>query len=417
MKKQFLTFLSIAAALLLASSCSKDDDTNTVINNEPNNAEPASVEVVAQPEYVKIPFSVKVDNGAKLTKMSYSGSDASITRTFEDSEADNLKMTVTGTGIESSTLTLKKDGTNFFFEGEIEVQSGKEDAFTTTGIELTGTFGTPLTGAATSTTSLLDLMQTCDHEYKATFQSNTTDAIVIYDQNAYFCFSLAETQTKFQLTIGSGEPQDFTPGATSHKIWIAVAGGTTVKGNLVSTSGMETVASKIYNANRTDVVDLGPEFSVLWKTTNETAGTVSSSYSQPDAETSVYKDEKYYTWANACAFGRIDNKDGDKYVEGTADPFRLPTKAEFEALAAIKQDGLPEYNGMKCKQFSTDYGSVFFPAAGLDGGDDAGREGDYWSGESYVGYRAYLLYFCDGDALVYPGDVGSKYSVRLVRGL
>lgn len=413
MKRSFLTLLPIMAALLLVASCSKDDDTNTVTNNEQTNAEPAPVEVVAQPEYVKIPFSVKVDNGAKLSKISYSGSDASITRAFEDSEAGNLAMSVTGDGIESgSTLTLKKEGDNFIFEGEISVESGKEEAFTTTGIDLTGTFGTALTAAATSTISLIDLMQTCNHEYKATFQSNTTDAIVIYDQNAYFCFSLAETQTKFQLTIGSGEPQDFTPDATSHKIWIAVAGGTTVKGNLVSTSGLTTVASKIYNANRTDVVDLGPTFSVLWKTTNETGGTVSSSYSQPDAETSVYKDEKYYNWADACAFGRIN--ESDEYEKGTADPFRLPTKAELEALGSGTWKTKNSVNG---REFSTDYGSVFFPAAGLDGGDYAGNEGYCWSGESYDDNGAYLLGFYDGYAYVSPGGVYFECSVRLVRGL
>ena len=380
MKKQFLKFLPIMAALLLATSCSKDDDTNTVINNEQINAEPAPVEVVAQPEYVKIPFSVKVDNGAKLSKISYSGSDASIIRSFAQSDVNNnLTMAVTGDGIASgSTLTLKKDGTNFVFEGEIEVQSGKEDAFTTTGIELTGTFGTPLTAAAKSTTSLLDLMQTCDHEYKATFQSNTTDAIVIYDQNAYFCFSLAETQTMFRLTIGSEETLDFTPNATSHKIWIAVAGGTTVKGNLVSTSGLTTVASKIYNANRTDVVDLG--LSVLWCTSNAT-------------------DE------------RCNLSDANKYKAANDKGYRLPTKDEYDKLYAVTpSNGWTTENGTNGWKFSNDYGSVFFPATVPEGGD-------YWSGESYDAYGHYILYFGTSRVDVDPGSVDEEYAVRLVRGL
>ncbi|MBQ5404466.1 MAG: hypothetical protein IIU11_08910, partial [Bacteroidales bacterium] len=69
--------------------------------------------------------------------------------------------------------------------------------------------------------------------------------------------------------------------------------------------------------------------------------------------------------------------------------------------------------------FSTAYGSVFFPAAGYDGGDLAGDEGNYWSSSPDDDYNAYFLYFFDGGALVVvaPGSVYSKYSVRLVRGL
>ena len=416
MKKQFLKFLPIAAALLLATSCSKDDDTNTVIDNEPSNdSEPAPVEVVAQPEYVKIPFSVKVDNGTKLSKISYSeGEGEKVTRSFTDDDVDEgnpLKMTITGEYIESgSTLTLKTDGDNFFFEGEISVVSGKEDVFNTTGIDLTGTFGTALTAAATSTTSLLDLMQTCDHQYKAEFKSSTTEPITIYDQNAYFHFTLAPTQTKMKISIG--EYSDFMTNSDGTKeIWIAVAGGTVVSGNLVSTKGLTTAASKIYNADRTDVVDLGPKFSVLWKTANEKGGEGAKQYSQDDAATSVYKDEEYYTWENACKFGRMD---GDTYTEGTADPYRLPTKAEFEAL-------LPgtwkTQNSVKGREFSTDYGSVFFPAAGYNGGSRAGSYGNYWSGEPDGDGRAWALSFSSGVADVISGRVDYEFSVRLVRGL
>ena len=395
MKRSFLTFLPIMAALLLATSCSKDDDTNTVINNEQTNAEPAPVEVVAQPEYVKIPFSVKVDNGAKLSKISYSESDTKITRSFEQSDVDNnLTMAVTGDGIASgSTLTLKKDGTNFVFEGEIEVQSGKEDDFTTTGIELTGTFGTPLTEAATSTTSLLDLMQTCNHEYKATFQSNTTDAIVIYDQNAYFHFTLAPTQTK--MKISTGEYSEFKPNADGTKeIWIAVAGGTTVKGNLVSTSGLATVASKIYNANRTDVVDLG--LSVLWCTSNANS---------PETDQKNWEDAKTLA----------ANKTG--YDLPTADNFRELTGEKSVEGVIVTKEWKSGDGAAAGYTFSTDYGSVFFPAAGQNGGNAAGVGGSYWSGESDAGDEAYALFFGGGNTNVTSSDVNYEYSVRLVRGL
>ena len=72
---------------------------------------------------------------------------------------------------------------------------------------------------------------------------------------------------------------------------------------------------------------------------------------------------------------------------------------------------------MNGREFSTNYGSVFFPAAGLYGGNYAGSEGYYWSGESNDGSRAYVLEFDDGSARVGPSDVNLKFSVRLVRGL
>ena len=60
---------------------------------------------------------------------------------------------------------------------------------------------------------------------------------------------------------------------------------------------------------------------------------------------------------------------------------------------------------------------MFFPAAGLNGGDNAGNEGNYWSGESDDDNNAYILNFNDGNANVNPNNVNNKYSVRLVRGL
>lgn len=416
MKRSFLTFLPIMAALLLATSCSKDDDTNTVINNEQTNAESAPVEVVAQPEYVKIPFSVKVDNGAKLSKISYSESDTKITRSFEQSDVDNnLTMAVTGDGIASgSTLTLKKDGDNFFFEGEIEVQSGREDDFTTTGIELTGTFGTPLTEAATSTTSLLDLMQNCAHQYKATFKSNTTEPIVIYDQNAYFHFSLASTQTQFVLEIG-GMSTTFSSLSADKEIWVAVAGGTTVKGNLVSVSGMEPVASKIYNVNRTDVVDLGPSFSVLWCTTNLGASTPGDygkyyAYGEPKGYNSD-ENHKFETTVSDDNF-----QDAATFALGAA--YRMPTLAELKTLTGCgqKEETQDGNNGYK---FFTDYGSVFFPAAGYCTSKgllkNAGSNCYYYSCTPKNVSRAYNLYIINGTVFTGDGYRFNGQSVRAVR--
>ncbi|MBQ5539485.1 MAG: hypothetical protein IIU03_04500, partial [Bacteroidales bacterium] len=80
---------------------------------------------------------------------------------------------------------------------------------------------------------------------------------------------------------------------------------------------------------------------------------------------------------------------------------------------SVKWDGSGTEHGVT---FSTDYGSVFFPAAGCDDGNLAGDDGYYWSSSPVVD-RAFRLYFNYGDARVSQGDVDDECSVRLVRGL
>ncbi|MBR6279502.1 MAG: hypothetical protein IKR41_12235, partial [Bacteroidales bacterium] len=99
-------------------------------------------------------------------------------------------------------------------------------------------------------------------------------------------------------------------------------------------------------------------------------------------------------------------------------PFRLPTKAEFENLANLANNTqFVTHNGMACKEFTNDYGSVFFPAAGGSGGRRAGDFGYCWSGESGSGGGAWGLGFRSGYADVGLGTDNSEFSVRLVRGL
>ena len=105
----------------------------------------------------------------------------------------------------------------------------------------------------------------------------------------------------------------------------------------------------------------------------------------------------------------------------TADNFReLTGENTVEGVTVNKSgkwDGTGTENGVT---FSTDYGSVFFPAAGFNGGNYAayeGAEGYYWSGESYEGSDIYVLYFEAGYAGVDWRFAFNAYSVRLVRGL
>ena len=80
----------------------------------------------------------------------------------------------------------------------------------------------------------------------------------------------------------------------------------------------------LYNANRTDVVDLG--LSVLWCTSNAT-------------------DEQFIF------------SDCDKYKAANDKGYRLPTKDEYDKLLAVTpSDGWTTENGTNGWKFSNDYG-------------------------------------------------------------
>jgi len=266
-----------------------------------------------------------------------------------------------------------------------------------------------------STTSMVDLIENCAHNYEGTFEytSGNDAECTLIDDKSYLEFTLADGQKKVSV---NGTWYDVNQ--TSHKAWVAVNGGTNVTTRIKGSK--QVTAGVIYTIECTDVVDLGQTVDgrkIVWKTTNETSGT-STSYNKEDAAESVYKDEKYYTWDDAKAFGRLDNVNGYEYISGTADPFRLPTKAEFENLNTFANNsGFVTYNGKACKEFSNDNGALFLPAAGFGGGSQAGDEGYYWSSSLGDDNDAYILAFRVGRALVGPDYVDAKYSVRLVRGL
>lgn len=394
MKKKFL-LVSMIAAVMFTASCSKED-------NGDNSEQPVNVE--QQIVQNTRPIVIKVDKKTSLSKV---GTSDGYALTF--SATDRLVLT---------------DGTNNY--ADLELQEGDAGKQTATfmgeistdadGKEIYATVGSPLEGVQTSSTSLADVVANNCYLKSAAFTYSQEKElnVELNDQNAYLVFSVSEGQKKVNI----GEIWYPTDGdIANQKLYVAVSAGE-VSGRFFGTKTLD--ASKIYTITRTDVVDLGQTVDgrkIVWKTTNETSGTATS-YNQGDAETSVYKDEKYYTWSNACAFGRLDNTDGYKYISGSANPFRLPTQAEFEDLANLANNTLfVTHNGMACKEFTNDYGSVFFPAAGGNGGSYAGDYGFYWSGESNGDGRAWRLEFRSGFATVYSGYVTNGESFRLVRGL
>jgi hypothetical protein len=193
--------------------------------------------------------------------------------------------------------------------------------------------------------------------------------------------SCSAQQTKFQLTIGDNAA-DYTPNANK-KIWIAVPNGTSVTGNLVKTMAVE--GGKVYRADRTDVVDLGPGTSVLW--TLENVGDIMS-------------------WSDATS-GVIT-----KYGAGKG--YRLPTQAELQFLvnSCTYQYVSPDYT------FTNAYGSITLRAYGHGsvGNDQNTKVAYYWGNQQNVA-TCFDVPITHGMSVGTGWTEANSFSARAVRQL
>jgi uncharacterized protein (TIGR02145 family) len=292
--------------------------------------------------------------------------------------------------IEPSILKLDKDGDNFVFKGEITLADGKTEADFNNGFEISGSFGTAGDAVVTSTTSLADAMSNCSHAYTSTF-SSTAATINLDDNYAYLEVSCATEQTKFQLTIG-GSAQDYTPSTTNHKIWIAVPNGTSVTGNMIKS--MTVVGGKVYRADRTDVVDLGPSVTILWTLKNIGAN-------------SSYEYGNEYSWNTGVT--PIPIPDG----------YRMPSNAEFTAMVNASTS---KNWGNDGRTYQNDYGSVYFRAAGHDGHQGQNYNAWYWSSDRLETWHHGWFYFDQSNqgSVGYAtgeGNNGFRVPIRLVRDM
>lgn len=390
MKKSILTkYLPFVAAVLLAASCGKDNNGDGIVA-QPSSAEESaqSVQSLDASNTVAIPFSVRVSGGASLSKIQYTERDGDIDkvvdREFTPSDCGNIQLSVSGEGT-AALLDLKSrdEGgkTIYYFGGAVNVVPGKEDAFKSGGIDLVGTFTT--NGESTtyySTTSLLNLEQNCKHEYKAEFKSND-ESITLVDQNAYLCFSVYLTE--FTLVFNGEKVDDkdvertFKPDPETHKIWIAVPcddyGKPSVKGALISESGMDLEPGTVYNVDRhylmdrTEFVDLGTDDGILWATCNIGANNpwdygdyyawgetvpyynVGHAYDAPCSSWRKIEGRTItgYNWATYSGFDGDESgsnftkykgensstlSEGDDVAYQTNNAWRMPTKSEFANL-------------------------------------------------------------------------------------
>lgn len=403
MKKKFLLVSMIAAAMLTAS-CSKEESGDN--SEQPVNVEQQIVQNTR-------PIVIKVDKKTSLSKV---GTSDGYVLTF--SADDKLVLTDGTTQYAELNLQAGDEGKQTAtFTGEIRIEADGKDIY--------ATIGSPLEGVQTSSESLADVVENNCYLKSTvfTYRQETALNVELNDQNAYLVFSVSEGQKKVNI----GGENDWYPtesNIVNQKLYVAVSAGN-VSGRFFGTKTLES--SKIYTIARENVVDLGQTVDgrkIVWKTTNETSGEAIS-YNQSNA---AYENEKYYTWSNACAFGRLNNEDSYQYISGSADPFRLPTNAEFEDLKTLANNSFVTHNDMSCKEFSNAYGSVFFPAAGVSvsgyNGYNAGSSGNYWSGEysgdesKRAGYLGFSSSVSSGDPTVSVTGVNSfNCSVRLVRGL
>ena len=443
MKKTFLRILPVVAAVLLATSCSKDDDGNINNVDTPQTTDANSLnpeQPAEQDKTVKIPFSVKVDGGESLSKITYAvardGEDKEIwnkvSRSFNASTdvegaSGAIKLTVNckevGSGVTESTLNLKYEDSKFVFYGDITVDAGKVDAFTNTGIDLVGEFTVTGTELPTSSNeSLANLMTSCSHTYKADFKSNTTDPIQLYDQNAYVAIQMSPLQHVLEVTVDDVKSNYALNSAG--QVWIAVAGGTTISTNFLDPK--TATAGHISTIDRAGFVDLGIPGGILWADKNLGA-------------TKVYDYGDYYAWGDvepkfdyswgSYSYGR-DKKEGEthemvnKYCptdksdwyEGetpdgkttleadddaatyTNTKWKMPEQSDFAALNTnCNWIWVDNYNGSSVKGYvvykkksgdSPSYSvaddtHIFLPAAGhcIDDTPPSfeGSDGKYWS--------------------------------------
>jgi len=374
-------------ATMFATSCSKDDGDNVEqpvakeVQNEDNNK--SEVQNVATR-----PIVIKAKNGATLSKVATTnGYD------FTFSEGDKLVLT----DGETTYATLEIDGeagsSSATFKGEISTAADNKSIYAV----IEGQ--SPLSEVKTSTVSLADVVQSNCYFKSESFDYNANSefSVTLNDQNAYLVFNVSENQKK--VNIGS-EWYEVSDG----KCYAAVPAGD-VSGRFFGTKTAKS--SEIYTITRTDVIDLGPSFNILWKTENLTLG--ASKTATIDGKTFGY-----YLW----------NTVNQNYSNGTE---HAPDSKQLQDLASLAKGGFTTYNGMDyCKEFSNEYGAVYFPAAGRYDGDQNFYEGKirgvYWTTNSLNVEEAMGMSFYENNDVPVPVSVSGHakhhyFSVRLVRDI
>lgn len=360
MKRKFL-FVPMFAALMVASSCSKDE--NTEIQNE----EPQPVTAEVQKTY---PITVKASKKSSISKVRLGNSrENGYDEVFETTDELVLSW---GEGENAETVSLALtdgDGTSeATFSGNIPVSAD--------GKTITAYIGVPITEAKTKTSyaSLADAVNACSYlvsnstfEYKA---GEDIAKITLDEQNAFIEITMSTMQHTLSFC-----GNDYTLDGNG-KVWVAVAGGTSVYANFFDSR--EVAKGTINTINRANLVDLGIDDGILWADAN-----VSSTNADHN-----YNGYSYYVFDNA-----------GKHISS---PLSLPTGGASGDFKKLKDqcDWVwtgSGYNVFKRKtsgsyDASTDP-HIFFPYAGYGDGVQMKTGGCYWSATSASDTQGYALCF------------------------
>ena len=386
----FIVLMSLT--LIHAASCGTSDD-----NPSPG------IDTALTPysnKTVRIPLSLTVDNGADVLK---------------PSDNSPLTLRVEGEGIAAADFVLDYDGAKFTSHGDIEIAENKVQDFNDGKVVLTGSFTVATSNPITeSTKSLSHLQQHCAHTYKATFASNAS-VIFPVDQTVYLAFVVAEEQKKFSLNY-NGEDHEFSNFSDNRELWIAVPCGSdgtaVIKGAMISVPGKAIDAATVYDADRTEVVDLGAPFKVLWSVKNLGA-TSPRDYGKFYAwgQTTGYLPEEAHVFSPSNYSNATDIDDPATAELGMG--WRMPTYDELRELGRHKTVFDAGYT------FETEYGSIYLPAAGFREDSELYNDSDYgytWS-STLVPDRpdiVWSMYFFDGSAYMHYDKRYYAQSVRPV---
>ena len=257
MKKSFVKWLTIVAAVCFVTSCDKDEGNNgSAVPAAPDNV--SVVDGVADNQPKTVPFTIKAKTGGSLAKIGYNdeGGNGSVTPYFSTDDVKNLEMTI----MEGSTTlgVLKLQDIDGSFSGDMDSPSG--DGVDLTAIVTVAASGGDASSFTVDNENLVDLMKKCGHSYEGTFKYKEDKMVMLTDNKSYIEIFMSKCQHKLDVKINS-ESKTFAMNSKG-EIWIAVDGGSKFSTNFIDEKTCK--AGVINTINRRGLVDLNYDDGILW---------------------------------------------------------------------------------------------------------------------------------------------------------
>ena len=257
MKRNFLKFLPLAAAVLLATSCSKDDNNEVTVPETPETVTPEN-------STKTVPMAITVGKKSKSLSKATIKDATSLEQIFE--EGDQLYVQSPDKGI-WGTLDLETFGENSTtatFSGKVELNEGVElvvgTGLTAKLITANNSVGDEIDEVKTDATSLEEAFQKygCWQTTESfTYNASSTE-IELVEKTAFIEVMLYKDMTGETITIGDEPAITLSAGNT----YFAVPDGVTISSSLFAESKTIDVSSGIvvYTIDRhvpEGYVDLG----------------------------------------------------------------------------------------------------------------------------------------------------------------